>query len=466
MAGIWTLFEESVDTGNLNQLFEEHWRSSRVPGVDGLSGVHLDAHRDVLESEIEIIRKKIQRKEYNFSRYKARLITKGAGKNPRVISIPTVRDRLVLKCINDSLFKKYQKYQPELPQTVIKKIFRSIRDCRYNAFVKFDFKDFYPSIDHGVLKSNLRLFIRSKRMVSILLEAVKTETVGVPTSEEKGVPQGIAISNFLGEVIGNRFQKTLSQQLRKRRIPIDCFRYVDDSLILCNREDIEVIKQLIQTESRKMCLKIHEFSGRETSKSYSGSLDEGFEFLGYKFDERVVSVRENSIQRLQNSLARVCTKGKYQIQKNKNKDDLERILGRRNWFLDLTISGCLFMGRRRGWLAYYSQITDLGLLRRLDAKVVQLKRRFGITGEIKTFIDSYRELHKEPRKWKYIPNFDQFSIADKRNFLNKYFPEKTVLEQDRYVKLKDAQDTTVESYFEHLIYHTVKTLEEDILVIS
>ena len=50
---------------------------------------------------------------YAFSKYKQKLISKGAGKAPREISIPTTRDRVALRALSDFLTPFLKVHQPE-----------------------------------------------------------------------------------------------------------------------------------------------------------------------------------------------------------------------------------------------------------------------------------------------------------------------------------------------------------------
>lgn len=69
-------------------------------GIDGLSP---QTFWKRYEKELEIIAKKCLAGTYTFSCYKEKLVLKGRGKLPRVLSVPTMRDRLVLGVLNEYL---------------------------------------------------------------------------------------------------------------------------------------------------------------------------------------------------------------------------------------------------------------------------------------------------------------------------------------------------------------------------
>lgn len=61
--------------------------------MDNITPKVFEAH---LTDNIQIISKKVLAGAYSFTRYREILISKGRGKEPRVISIPTIRDKLAL----------------------------------------------------------------------------------------------------------------------------------------------------------------------------------------------------------------------------------------------------------------------------------------------------------------------------------------------------------------------------------
>lgn len=83
---------------NLRDLFNEKIILSSAVGRDG---VKRGMFADNLESEIGLILSKVEAQTYQFTGYKEKLISKGAGKEPRQLSIPTVRDRVTLRALCD-----------------------------------------------------------------------------------------------------------------------------------------------------------------------------------------------------------------------------------------------------------------------------------------------------------------------------------------------------------------------------
>lgn len=80
-----------------------NFKSIQSMGIDGTSKEKFD---EILDDELNIIERKIENNSYDFSFYKQKLIAKSINKT-REISIPTLRDKLVLKYLYNILFETF-----------------------------------------------------------------------------------------------------------------------------------------------------------------------------------------------------------------------------------------------------------------------------------------------------------------------------------------------------------------------
>ncbi len=304
-------------------------------------------------------------------------------------------------------------------------------------------KDFYPSIDHAVLCKQIKKSIKKKEILECILKAIKNPTANKLESGNKrensiGVPQGLSISNILANIyffpIDNIFSK---------KSHIKYFRYVDDILILCKCENLDKIRTEIELDCSKIGLKLH---GDDHDKSASCSICDGFSYLGYLFNDSIISVRKKSIDHLRESIIKLFTNYKY----SKSKD-----LKLLKWTIDLRITGCILNETKYGWLFFFSQINDLQLLKSLDQFINKLIMRFKIDPSdiaFKKFTRSFHEITKNLTGTKYIPNFDNYSISQKKRLLKDIFGFKTRLMKDYEIKYQ----------FNRRLYKTVKDLEKDL----
>lgn len=438
----YKIFTKNFTTKNLKKVYEKSIKSKPSIGIDGINIKVFDAK---IDNEIELINRKVLAKTYNFSFYKERLISKGKNKYPRVISIPTLRDKIALKAIFNTLSEIYKDdLSNELIHTKIDKIKKSVNSDKYNYYVKIDIENFYPSIDHEILLKFLRKKTRKKEFLGLLENSINQETVSKSHkdtkkhSSKKGVPQGLSVSNILASIYFIELDKKYSSHP-----DFDYYRYVDDILILCKKKDISSIFDTIKEDMTGLNLAIHDI-GKSSEKTDTGSINDGFFFLGYFYSKKLISVRESSINNLHNSIVDIFTQYKHSSDKN------EKLL---YWKLNLKITGCKFKDKKYGWLYFFSQINDETLLFKLDVYVKSMFGKFNVPydkAKIKKFIRAHYEILKNRTNTNYIPNFGEFSIEEKKKILKDVF-DKNFLNHAR-----------IEEYFDYIINKNIREMEKDI----
>ena len=438
---VYDKFKKHFSEDNLKKLFYETIVLSGATGIDHLSPKSFETQ---LDEQIKILSRKALCGNYKFSKYKLKLVAKGRGKPPREISIPTVRDRIALRALNDFLSNVFNPaLNLELPQKVVKKVKDVRQNNVYSGFIKLDVSNYYPSIIHSELLSRLKKRIKSQLILDFIQSAISSPTVTSSSkhdSEElSGVPQGLATSNVLAAIYMINIDRFLSS------IPdIHYFRYVDDILIFCNSDKANEIATTTINKFRRVGLEIHE-PNVASDKSVIGSKEQPFSYLGYYFKGNKVSARTGTVNRLKDSIAAIFTAHKFSKYSNE-----EFLL----WRLDLRITGCVHENRSKGWLFFFSEINDQTLLHELDNYVRKLLKRFQIKNKAKRFSRAFMELSHNKHNTKYIPNFDKYDRDQKLALLNKYFPTDSV-----GIPLTEAQ---INYHFNRRIKKQTKDLLEDI----
>lgn len=452
-------FAEQYTVEKLHTIYEEYISLTSAIGVDRLSRNHFEL---IIGSEIELISKKAAAGTYRFSQYKEKLISKGAGKFPRVISIPTYRDRITLRALCNVLKSTFKEdLNVKLPQHTVSELRMALTSGEFTHFIKLDVTNFYPSINHDVLEAVLKRRIRKKEIHHLIRAAIESPTVAYPdrskANETSGVPQGLSISNILAEIYLSKFDKWVT-----KNGSVKYFRYVDDVLVLTNGNPEELFEEVSARLFTEYCLKVHPLN--TAGKSMLGQITDHFNFLGYDFKDMKASIKLDSIRRLESSLAKIFTTYKYKrAAATANPDPALRkaMLDRARkifaWRLNLRITGCLFDEVRRGWVFYFSQIDDnaISQLHDLDKTVNVLCKRFAIQstkGELKSFVRSFHEAKRSNLTHKYIPNFDTASIDEQRELLKLYGME----------NVDTLTDVQVNRSFKRRIRRETSELEQDI----
>lgn len=451
-------FRRLTTRTSLTEVFNDYLQDSTAAGRDGTTA---ELFKRNLANEVRLVNHALRADRYQFGHYRQHLISKGAGKIPRVISIPTMRDKLVLKAIAILIGSLFPEARTELPQTKIARLIAAIESSKFDRYLRVDVREFYPSVPHDFLRAFLKKRIRKPSLLSLVMSSVRTTTLpsGAPKTSEVnsvGVPQGLAVSNILAEIclvdLDEHFES----------LPhLAYFRYVDDIIVLFNADaEADLIDDLF---GRLLTLQLTPHPlGVSNSKSEVGDLADGFDYLGYVLQIPRVSVRNASITKLEASLVKVFTGYKYARKRRRRSNWPQQCVDICEWRLNLVITGCVFDGARRGWLAYFSQIRHHQLLHHFDLHVATLLARFGLQTRFKpkTFVAAYRfAARRRTDTSGYVPNFDKMTSNEQRFILERYF----LMEAQTLLRLADVEIARI---FHRKIKRLVVELDQDVMSIS
>ncbi|MGM3175246.1 MULTISPECIES: reverse transcriptase domain-containing protein [Dickeya] len=434
------VFKKHFRTKNLQRIYKDVVSLSSACGVDNMTH---EVFLRFQKEEIKTIRRKCLAGNYKFNKYKLKLISKGRGKAPREISIPTIRDKIAFRAICDFLQEVYQENLVfDLPQNMVLSLKNVMSENKYNYFMKFDVANFYPSVIHDKLISRLRAKIRDERILSLIQSAISSATVSKPKHDdllsERGVPQGLSISNILAAIyllnIDNHFRNNPG---------VKYYRYVDDIMILCDSSVAPTITDSLISRFRRLGLNIYD-PRKNPEKSSVGYLNrDEFGYLGYYFLGKKITARKGSVENLRESLLAIFTG--YKHSKLKNPKFLE-------WRINLRVTGCIFLNKSKGWMYFFSEIEDEVLLHELDAFLERLCKRFCVNLKLKSFVRTFYQIKHNRRETNYIPNFDKYDLDQKAYVLTHYFNK----------SVKNMEDEEIEYHFNKRISRQVKDIETDV----
>ena len=422
---------------------EEHYyeKIEKNPSV-GMDRITPKKFSENLKENFSIIERKTLNGTYKFTKYKQILFSKGRGKEPRCICVPTLRDKLTLSILNELICEIYGKdAQTPMPHVVIDDIIKELNN--FDSFIKLDIKTFYASINHDILIKEIKHKIRKSEIIELINDAIKTEAYSIPIickdnfkTRTNGIPEGLSISNALANIY------MLSIDKKYKNIPyIRYWRYVDDILILVNSEKIMKVEESINRDIINKGLQFN-------SKRDKGELVKGFEYLGYKISKTNISVRERSIYSIENSFENLLRE--YKKRKIDNIKYLE-------WKINLKITGFVLERKKYGWMFFYSQIKDISQLYHLDFSVKKILERNGIRDiNIKRFVRSYHEIRQSLYETTYIPKIDKFSIDKKRDILSKIYT----------ININKLSEEEIENKFRKIMLREIIDIKKDVQDIS
>lgn len=430
--------EEYFQSPHLRKIFTDKIARSRATGKDG---VRVSSFEQGLNEHLSTIERKIANGSFNFTPYKERLILKGAGKPPRQICIPTVRDRLVLRAICEILHTTVPNSVGFSPHAVVDNVAKQLRLVeRERSFIRIDVKDFFPSIKHELLDAELNNFGIDSLTRSLCMRAVSTKIGDVDKKIPLGVPQGLSISGALACLYMLRFDQ------RQERKFVNYFRYVDDILVISEKSNAAEVLNSIRMSLSKLGLKIH--SVGTSGKTEIINTEHGIDYLGYRITHEKISVRNSSFRRMFKNISKVMTDFRY-------KPNLERFIFR----LNLKITGCTIDKKRRGWMMFFSRTEDIRQLSHLDNFVIQQIKKFnfnkGEISRIKKFVKSYHEIRFNLNETSYIPNFDNYTIEQKTQVV-------AILSGRPIEEIQAFDIEMLEHQFGRLLGKEIRELEQDV----
>jgi RNA-directed DNA polymerase len=432
-------FPEFFTTQAIIQTFKEKIATTKARGTDGIDIVSFEKQ---LDNHAEVIRRKVIGSSYEFTRYKEKLISKGAAFPPREVCIPTIRDKNVLRCLLNYIEVQFPEARSRRPHVYIKDLKQRLLSASDDdCFVRIDIKDFYPTIDHKKLMARLRTKVRSKQAISLVKSAIET-SCKKESVRTRGIPQGLSISNHLS----NLLLVDLDQQFSHEFGANNYFRYVDDVLVIAHKDETEARFSRVEKVLKRRRLQVHPLDG-EKGKSLINSVAEGVDYLGFRISPARISVRRSSLRRMYETVSSVITSAKY----NKN-------LGRMCFKLDIKITGCILGEKRFGWLYFFQQMDDVSQLVQLDAFVTRMLKRIRDVpqGYIpKRFVKAYHEIRYNSDKTTYIPNFDENSREEKIRVLIQLAPSK-------YQKIENEKDEEIDRIFFLEMSRITSELERDL----
>jgi len=445
------LFEQLFSPDALFKTFVDSFAKSSGKGVDRLNGFQFALRA---ADELSIASRKCVDGTYRFAPYLEVLKTKGRAKAPRVIGIPTIRDRVILSQLNRFLAVVFPGCVPRnVAATYVRKISEGLKlkSVDDTWVCTTDIKTFYDSIERVRLLSLLRKRIHCVPALRLIEHALLAPTVPKNTRRKRhtdfrakaGVPQGLAISNILASI----YMQPIDDAMAKYSVTY--FRYVDDVLMYGAHDQVHTAFKSLAGRLKRRGLGLHSLN---SGKSQIRLLSEPFAYLGYVFEGKTITVRDSTVERFIQSIAAKFSDFKHnkarRLDKFKylNEERLKEI-----FLLELNerITGAIKESKRYGWIAYFNQITDLSLLHQLDHSICGLFSRldefdnFPPAG-LRNLRRAYWEMKFNPHGG-YVRDYDKIvTRAQKLDFLvarGRVGPEEA---------LTDEQiDARYESYVQH-----------------
>jgi len=290
----WGLYVHVCKRETLREAYRLAKKNNGAPGIDGVSFEAIE--EGGVEEFLEQIRDELTNRTYQPMRVRKQGIPKDGGKKVRVLSIPTIRDRVVqgaLKLILEPIFEAdFQEgsygYRPKrAAHQAVRRVAQAIVE-RKTRVLDVDLKSYFDNVQHQILFEKVAKRVQDREIMHLLKLIVKA-------SGKRGVPQGGVISPLIANLYLNEVDRMLErakQVTRSGRYTyVEYARYADDLVILVDgyrRHEwlLRAIEKRLREELAKLQVEINE----EKSRIVDLTQGESFGFLGFEF-RRVRSLK-------------------------------------------------------------------------------------------------------------------------------------------------------------------------------
>jgi RNA-directed DNA polymerase len=286
----WRFWGLYVHVCKMETLQEAYWMAKRNDGAPGIDGVTFEAIEESgRESFLKQIQDELVQHTYQPMRVRKKEIPKDGGNKVRVLSIPSIRDRVVqgaLKLILEPIFEAdFQSgsygYRPKrTAQEAVLRVDKAIMEGKTHI-IDLDLRAYFDNVQHYLLLAKVARRVQDARVMKLLNLILKS-------TGKKGVPQGGVISPLLSNVYLNEVDRMLEKAMattrRGKYTHVQYARFADDMVILIDshpRNDwlMRAVDKRLREELAKLRVEINEDKSRTIDLRKGGS----FAFLGFEY---------------------------------------------------------------------------------------------------------------------------------------------------------------------------------------
>jgi len=287
----WGLYVHVCKMETLREAYQMAKRNDGAPGIDGVTFEAIE--ESGAESFLRQIQEELVNNTYRPMRVRKKEIPKDGGK-VRVLSIPTIRDRVVqgaLKLILEPIFEAdFQSgsygYRPNrTAHGAIDRVAKAIAEEK-TRIIDLDLRAYFDNVQHYLLLEKVAKRVQDGDVLHLLKMILKA-------TGKKGVPQGGVISPLLSNLYLTEVDRMLERGIvttrRGQYTNVQYARFADDMVILIDahpRNDwvVRGVEKRLREELAKLRVEINE----DKSRMVDLKKGEAFTFLGFEF-RRILS---------------------------------------------------------------------------------------------------------------------------------------------------------------------------------
>ena len=278
-------------------------RSSK--GGAGADGQTIEQFETDLKGNLYRIWNRMSSGSYFPPPVRAVSIPKKSG-GQRILGVPTVSDRIAQMVVKQLIEPDLEPiflqdsygYRPRKSALDAVGVTRE-RCWKYDWVLEFDIKGLFDNIDHELLLKAIRRHVQCKWALLYIERwlTASMEQDGHRIERDRGTPQGGVISPILSNLF---LHYTFDLWMKRTHPDLPWCRYADDGLVHCRTEqEAEPVKAALQARLAECRLELHPTKTKivycKDAKRKGTYPNVKFDFLGYCFRPRVVSMRNGRL---------------------------------------------------------------------------------------------------------------------------------------------------------------------------
>jgi len=285
-------------------LFAAWTRVQEAGGAPGSDRQSLEQFESRLGDNLAKLQEELQTGTYRPRPIRRTYIDKPGSKEKRPLGIPAVRDRVVqtaLKMVLEPIFE--WEFMPTSfgfrPGKGCKDALRRVVELMrtgHTWVIDADLKSYFETIPHDRLMVEVKRHVADSRVLDLIEGFLKQQILEDLKywTPERGTPQGAVISPLLSNIYLHEVDK------RVRDAGYEMVRYADDFVILCkSRQESEAALAWVTALARERGLTLH---SDKTSLVATHEAGQGFDFLGYHFENGTRWPRKKSLKKFKDAI--------------------------------------------------------------------------------------------------------------------------------------------------------------------
>jgi len=283
----WGLYVHVCKMETLQEAYDMAKKNAGAPGIDGVTFEAIE--ESGVEGFLQQIKDELITGTYRPMPARRKEIPKDGGTKVRVLSIPSIRDRVVqgaLKLILEPIFEAdFQPgsygYRPKrTAHEAVHRVAQGIAEAK-TKIIDLDLRAFFDNVQHSMLMDKVARRVRDDQVMKLLKMILKA-------TGKKGVPQGGVISPVLSNLYLNEVDRMLerAKEVTRNReyTRLEYARFADDLVVLVDSHPkhdwlVKAVTKRIREEFAKLKVEINE----EKSRIVDLGKNESFGFLGFEF---------------------------------------------------------------------------------------------------------------------------------------------------------------------------------------